>query len=293
LSNPSVLKNIPSTYFSGQALPLSGRYFLTNFNLPTNRRSLVFVTNVGDAGTVFSIISSDDTTVTRAVGTVPVLASADDAGGPTSGRAQTCAVNVVNTTAALNRAGAVHIIPLDQRMRLPAAPSAWTTGNFDTVFNDLVNFPSARVYDGSHFGGGHSLPCHVVDSVAFQDFKEWHGTLTIDEFFGHIGIWSGASARQRPMSTIVLAFNLPPVIQTYCVSVHARWYTRWPVDTVAGQSMTDIPVAAQGYVNRILEAYRKNQYGTLSYSSGPPKVPSGPSQTGVPPSSWDSGVFPV
>jgi len=84
----------------------------------------------------------------------------------------------------------------------------------------------------------------------YEDFDEWVGSLTVNEFCSHIMTWTAlAATKERSMSTIYVLFEQPAIAQTYNISFHGNWYTRWSLDTVLGQLMSPIPLTSQSRMN--------------------------------------------
>jgi hypothetical protein len=189
--------------------------------------------------------------ITRQVFTVPTLALADDVGGPTSGRAMKIGLSLVNTTPLLNRGGRVFQLNANQRLKLARAPSAFLQADYFALADSIQAFPDTIEYDASEFGKTREFTGSVVDYANYEAFQEWEGTNTIDEFYAHFTVWPGSSPDTRPMSTIFIVFSPPAVAQTYTLSAKSAHYTRWPIDTIPGQSQLPIPTAPIATINRI------------------------------------------
>lgn len=250
--------NVPVSVRSGTAFPIRG---MTPSNiilgsLSGNVRYLIAVTNVGVSGSVMAMFRMTGLAVSTSVHTLPLLTASDAAGGPTSCRAMKAGLNIVNTTQLLERGGRVYYLQGTARVLLPAAPSLMTLAQANTLADTLVAHPDRHQYGGDAFGGkGLDFHCHVVDMVRYEDFDAFDGTQNIDTFYGHIAQWPGATvARDRPMSTIWIVLETPAVEQTYSLSAYGAFYTRWGVNTVQGQSMTQIPVAPLATINSGLSA---------------------------------------
>lgn len=242
---------IPTAIRSGQAFPYTG-LVRASLVVGSDMITLLAITNTGTAATVCSQVSLNASSVIfRSNFTIPTIATADDAGGPTSGRAMKVGLSLVNSTSLLNRGGKVFHLNANARVRLPAAPSALTFAQATDFINGLIAMPNTTQYDGTDFGHTREFTCGVVDNVTYNDFDEWHGTESLDDFWAHIAIWPSASPRDRPMSTCFLIFQTPSSSQTYTASVKASYYTRWGIDTVPGQSMRDIPTAGTDFINKI------------------------------------------
>jgi hypothetical protein len=223
-------------------------------------RTLLVVTNTGRSGTVAYIRRK--AAGASSVHTVPLLAAADTAGGPTSGRAMKAGVTVVNNTADIKCGGRVYFLNCDSRVSLPAAPSALSDAQFDTVVNKLLAHPGCRSMSGKQLQRPTDFTSHVVDPVTYDTFGEWQGTETADSFGEHWAIWPGADPYSRPMSTLFVIFDEPADDQDYTFSVRASYYNRWPLDTVGGQVMHPIPLTSP-------EALAVSQAAAASTSAAP------------------------
>jgi len=252
--------NIPTAFRTGKAYPIKGVTRAT-VTLTTIRRVLIGVTNIGVAGSVMTVVTVNTgvtpyTIDSAVVATIPLLAAADSAGGPTSGRAMKAYVNLVNTTQVLQRDGRVYHLNGTARVRLPALPSLMSGTQWSALMDEIVAMPSAQPYAADAFGGkGKDFTCSVVDARTYEDFEEWSGTLDLDSFWGHIGIWPGGISTDRPMTTVWLVLEKPATTQqVYAVTAGAAFYTRWPLTSVPGQNMTDVPVASPDFVNGLHKA---------------------------------------
>lgn len=257
---------VPVISRCGAAYPIRGvcRYPVT---IAATSRTLVAVTNTGSAGTVMSLVFITDAGVaTTTVRTIPLLATSDVSGGPTSGRAMKHKLSIVNATKNLDIAGRCWHLNGTSRLRLPASPSTMTGAQWGTVYDAIVAMPGCQDYTGGAFAGdGLEFAGHVVDAKVYEDFHEWNGTLALDDFWAHIAIWSGEEPQVRPMSTTWFLMDAPGTAQSYTFSAMATFYTRWPLDTVPGQNQTDIPVAAPSLLNRIHgAAERVSQFAQTS-----------------------------
>jgi hypothetical protein len=159
-------------------------------------------------------------------------------------------VTAQNTTQFLNRGGRVFVFHSTQRVRVPSAPASWSLADFNTVFDTLAAMPTVQCYDGSQIEMKNSIYGHVIDMRRYEDFDEWAGTKTTNEFCEHIMTWPLLTGtRERSMSTIFVLFEQPAIQNTYNISFHGSWYTRWSVDTVLGQLMAPIPLTSQARMN--------------------------------------------
>lgn len=242
---------IPTLTHQGRAFPYTGvvRADITVGVLDT---VLIAATNVGIAGTVFSFaIANGAGAPVFTTATIPTISAADFAGGPTSARAMKFSMGLTCTTPLLSRGGRVSVLNGQSRLRVDLPPSTMTAAVFAAVIASVRGMPNTQIYDNTHFGETREMSGSIVDSVTYEDFEEFVGTETTDEFWEHIAVWPGSIRRDRPMSTAWIVLSPPAFQQTYTISVKAAFYTRWGLATVPGQSQIDIPTAPATIVNRI------------------------------------------
>jgi len=242
---------IPTLTHQGRAFPYTG-VIRNDITQGVNDTILIAATNVGIAGTVFTVgIANGAAAPTFTAFTIPTISLADSAGGPTSARAMKFSLGLSCTTPLLSRGGRVSILNGQSRLRVDLPPSTMTAVVWTAVLASIRGMPNTQVYDCSHFGETREMSGSVVDNITYEDFEEFVGTESIDEFWEHIAVWPGSTRRDRPMSTSWVVFSPPAFQQTYTVSVKASYYTRWGLATVPGQAQIDIPTAPAGIVNRI------------------------------------------
>lgn len=179
---------------------------------------------------------------------MPLLFASGTAGGPTSVKASKAGVEIENTSALLAVAGRVYVCNLHQRLSLGAvAPSAMTAAQWLGVADVIKSFPETEIFTGSHFLERKKFQCKVVDEPDYANFDAHRGPITADEFFSHIGVWTGSTERTRPMTTICICFDTvgasPTAGNDYTVSCRAQHLTRWPMNTVPGQHMRESQAA--------------------------------------------------
>lgn len=253
---------IPTLTHQGRAFPYTGcvRADITQGVLDT---ILIAATNVGIAGTVFSFaIANGAGAPVFTTATIPTISLSDSAGGPTSARAMKFSLGLNCTTPLLSRGGRVSVLNGQARLRIDLPPSTMTGAVFTAVVNAIRGMPNTQIYDNSHFGETREMSGSVVDSVTYEDFEEFVGTESTDEFWEHIGVWPGSVRRDRPMSTSWIVLSPPAFQQTFTLSVKASYYTRWGLATVPGQAQIDVPTAPAGIVNRI-QSYAHTMADTL------------------------------
>lgn len=256
----------PSVTSDGKALPHTG---LTSgdFVVGSTDTTLLFITNTGSSGTVgalFNVSPNGTYTDGLQVFTIPTLAAADSAGGPSAARAMKFSVSVTNCTNALRRGGRVTYLNSSQRLP-PVLAVSDSSGNWVDDYSHIIlgikDSPYRRRITGESLGvapGGKTtqLIGYPVDSVNYSKFRPFHGTLTFNEFRNYV---MGASndrdgtpivdPSERSMSIVAYIFDPVTVPQDYSVTIRASYYTRWPLTSVPGQSMRNMPTADASVVN--------------------------------------------
>lgn len=242
---------IPTVLNQGRAFPYTGMFRL-DINQGLSETIILAATNTGISGTVFTLgFQSGIGVPAYAVYTIPTLALADTSGGPTSGRAMKFSMGLSCTTPLLSRGGRITTLNGQSRLRIDNAPSASVLATFQNIAATVRAMPAAQAHDATNFGDEKQLSGSVVDSVTYEDFEEWVGTESVDEFWEHIAVWPGSVRRDRPMSTAWLILSPPAVAQSYTISCRASYYTRWGLSTVPGQSQFDVPTAPATFINRV------------------------------------------
>lgn len=238
---------VPSIVSEGAAFPISGST-IRNLSMDTSLRTLVAYTNNGHSGSVMSWVNTAATPGYE-VGTIPLLAASDTAGGPTSGRSMKGGISVVNRTQLLNMGGQVSVLNSTQRVSLPAQPSSMTPAQWSTFMDEIVAHPKTRIYNGSDFKKGKTFVAHPLDQTEYVHYKGWEGTLGLNEFWQRIAVWSPVVPESRPMSTIFLVFEPNSVTNTYEFKTRSSFYTRWPLNSVPGQAHRPVPTAPAALIN--------------------------------------------
>lgn len=245
---------IPVLTLCGAAFPYTG-IVRADITLNTGDTVIIGATNTGQSGTVFTVgyLAAGALTVpSYAVYTIAAIAASDVAGGPTSGRAMKCSLGLVCTTPQLSRGGRVTTLNSQSRVRLDFAPSLNNRAQFLALADSIRIVPTSKALDATDFAPEKQMSNNIVDQTTYEDFEEWAGTQSVDEFWEHIAVWPGATRRDRPMSTAWCVLSPPVGQQTYTISGSASYYTRWPLFTVPGQSMRPIPTASASTINNIL-----------------------------------------
>ncbi len=249
--DPLCAQPAPTVTSSGKALPHTS-LVSSDFTVDSSARTLLIVSNVGHAGTVGVILNvKDDGTYAGGLQmlTVPTLAQADSAGGPSASRAMKFSVTVTNCSNALKRGGRVTY--LNSSQRLPPREVA-AVENFEPIIEAVKSSPYRRRITGDNLGTPQQLIGYPTDMVEYSIFSEHRGTLTSDEFFPYVaGAGTLDNPRMRGMSIVVYVFDKVADPQDYSVTVRTSHYTRWPLTSVPGQSMKQIPTADAAHINRV------------------------------------------
>jgi len=242
---------IPTVLNQGRAFPYTGLFRL-DFTQGVTDTIILAATNNGISGSVLTLGFQTGAAVPAyAVYTIPTIALSDSAGGPTSGRSMKFSMGLNCTTPLLSRGGRITTLNGQSRLSIGTAPSAVNLATFNAIVAAIRAMPNSMSCDATHFGEEKQMSGSVVDSVTYEDYEEWVGTESVDEFWEHIAVWPGSTRRDRPMSTTWMVLSPPAVIQTYTVSVKASYYTRWGLSTVPGQSQFEVPTAPASFINRI------------------------------------------
>jgi len=234
---------VPTSEYEGHALAVNARVVAELALLTTSRLIYIFA-NVGRAGTVGMYFHDNGTTLATLAYTCPTLALADDAGGPTSGRAMKAALTLVNSTAGMSRAGNVTTLIADARILLPAAPTTMTRAQFGAWADTIKTHPRAVNTDAEKFKDGKRICMVPADNIEYHNYMMWQGTLSATEFAAHSCTWPGITYENaRPMTALIIVFETPPANQSWRIISDNSFYTRYPLNTVTGQCMTPVPTA--------------------------------------------------
>lgn len=191
---------------------------------------------------------------------LPLLASTAGFGGATSSRMTKAGIRVVNATPNLYAGGRLYVSHLDQRIKFPADPSTMTGAQWVSTFETLRGLPDplTKPHSWKDYASRSGLEdksqyIHVVDEVKYGDYNVHNGPCPDGmDFFDHVAVWNGSEELSRPMSTIVFSWSAPSAstqLQDLTINVDAQFLTRWPVDTVPGQSAITVAAATQQIVS--------------------------------------------
>jgi hypothetical protein len=182
--------------------------------------------------------------------TIPTLAAPDSENGASAVRASKLSVTVTNCTNALKRGGRVTYLNSSQRLPERATNTAL---RYLPIMQGVKSSPMRRRITGDMLGQSKQLIAYPVDATAYDAFSPHHGTLTVSEFASYLfrASVTDANPHTRPMSIIVYIFDPVSDPQDYSVTIRASYYTRWPLTTVPGQSMSMMPTADSKVINNV------------------------------------------
>lgn len=248
--------------------------------------SILFVSCWGGAANPCMLVSYNTSLVTGVrTASYSVLANRGTTTGPTSSKISKVGLIITNSTPRLKLGGRCFIAQIDQRVKFPVDNPQSMTGaqwaNFASSLKDLP--PSMRTTcDLAEFasGGRHyqkAFHCHVDDEVDYAVFENHAGAYlgtngsvasdtnaavagdklditSITNWFNHVGVsGTGFPAElTRPMSTIAVVFetaSTADVAQDLTFEFPAQYMTRYPLDTVLGQSAITLQASEPKAVN--------------------------------------------
>lgn len=258
---------VPVAQACGTALPYSGVVRREQTN--NTDRVILFHSNIGIAGTVGLLVGLPATPNLIPL-TIPTLALGDDNGGPTSAKAMKASLNIVNVTAPFTIGGRVSVLNARQRVRLPVAPASMTKAQWDTFIDDVKAHPDTMPFSGGEFLHGREFPCMPIDD-SYNEFDEFLGTIDSNTFLSAVAIWPGLVPYKRRMTCNVVIFEVPAAPQEYTLTLKAGYYTRWPLNSVPGQSQVKVRTAPLTTINQAiarLEALGSGGHAPASDSVG-------------------------
>lgn len=259
--DPEDLGVVPVSAHEGLAFPITDCIRMDT-NSTTGYQRLFAITNTGNSSTLASYaVFTPSAVASTTTFDVPMLMTADTAGGATSGRSMKVSAKLVNTVSALTMAGRVYVLNCNQRVALAAAPSAMTAAQWTTFADTIAAHPDTLALSAAEFRTPQKFVGTVVDGPEYHSYHEWHGATGLDVHAAHWAVWSGSTSAPRPMSTIFILIADPPATQGYNLTLYGSWFTRWPLDTVMGRSMTDVPTVPQTTVNQIQKKAERHARG--------------------------------
>jgi hypothetical protein len=236
--------------------------------------------------------------ITMVAHSVATLSLAGWEGGPTAARAMKASLSISNNSNNYAVGGRTYFTNLTQRIKFPKAPVTMITDEWNAVFDVIRDATSTRDDDGLIYKRStNTYTCHPIGEQEYVKFNEFRGNLTPSGFLEHIGVWAqspdtatampegtvatgthtasglGGVHEYRPMSTLVFLTEPATNAQEYTLTSRSTFVTRWPLETVLGQSMRDSATAESTKINQLRQdAERK---------SHTPQTGGGPS-TGIP-----------
>lgn len=250
---------------SGAAFPHTGMTRMEITNAAGSSRKLLVITNTGDSGTLMMYVHNTATPFVS-VHTVPTMSANASAGGPSTARAMKCSLTLVNNTRLMDLGGKIYTLVANQRT-IMESPSTMTQAQWTSFTDDLIAHPHTKCWSGSDFQKPKTLLCHPSNIPDYTSFDRFNGTLSADQFALVVSAYSTLS-KPRPMSTIYVVMESPATNNVYTATARGSWYARWPLDTIMGQSMKDMPTAPQADINLMQDhaEHNKDQFAP-SYSS--------------------------
>jgi hypothetical protein len=240
---------------SGHAFHSVGlsRASLTINGTGVGRKTLVLVSNIGYQGCIGSINYHDGTSMVNTAMNVSQYATGNSATTPTSGRAMKSSIGVINTSPSLNSGGRVFVLQTSARMFLPQAMPALSAAEFDALFETIIDHPSTKSLSGSELLSGRHWINLPADPTDYRDFRPW---IPADQntFLNSLTVYGAGTYPPHPMTMTWIAFDVPPLANTYELTARAHWYTRWPHSAVPSLHQKSIPTDSSGMVNGAIRA---------------------------------------
>jgi len=240
---------IPVSAHEGKAFAVTDIVRLDS-NATTGYKRLFILCNTGVSGSVLLYVTVG-VSASTAVHTVPTLALDANNGGPTAGRAMKCGLKVVNTVSPLTMGGRVYMLNASQRVALAGLPSTMTAAEWTEFITDMKAHPKCQAYSAADFRIPKKFVCTVANNPEYHSYDNWGGTLSVDQFAAHFAVWPTSTETARPMSVIFFLIEDPPATQGYTLTAMGSWYTRWPLESVLGRSMKDVPTTGQAALNAL------------------------------------------
>jgi hypothetical protein len=243
---------VPAPFFEGKAFPTFG-LGRTNITLASGQQLLFMTTNGGCTATAGVWW---DTSLTASAGNrvdVPSVATTPAAGGPTSGRSMKYGVEITNTTAPITREGRVYVLTANQRFNFPQSPIAMTSAQWLAFADSMKNHPNTRVHSASDFATPMLVSGYPSNDTDYYNYNTWFGAQSAGDFCRHMATWPAAASTHeqgtRPMTSTLVLLDVTSSAQSYNITFHQAWYTRFPLDHIVGQHMVDVPLASPQAAN--------------------------------------------
>lgn len=251
---------VPTALSEGRALPHTG-LVRANFSTDPDYRELIVINTNPITGTVGIRLrlGAKGTYMSHAMFTVPTMSQASGAGGPSSCRSMKLGATLVNCSNMMKKGGRVIYLNSTQRLPSRVALADQTTDRkeFTDILNAINASPYSKVTSGDQLSTPQQIIAHPIDQMAYNVFRPFWGTLALHDYFDTVfSPPTDALADQflRGMSTIAYIIEPTAEVQDYTLTIRAAWYTRWPLASVPGQSMQNIPTAPAGTINSMRDS---------------------------------------
>jgi len=268
--NPMCPHPVPTVTSQGRALPHTGIASMT-FTVDTISTTMLICAANASSGTVGVIfrIGADGSPISNSEEklNVPTMSLSANSGGPTSACAKKLGVTVINATNAMTRGGTITYI--NSAQRLPARGPA-AVGEYNDILTGIRDSPYRRVVTADEMMGPHQLIAFPTDDVHYNSFEPFYGTSYFTQFWATVATTGPQDPLPSPraMSTIVYIFPPTNSAQTYHVTVRAGWYTRWPLSSVPGQSMRNVPTASAAEINAVRDHAEETAHDLVHITEG-------------------------
>lgn len=272
--DPSCVTPVPTLISAGKALAHTAldSQVLT---IPPTRYGLIVATQYAGSSTIgfHCLLDANGAVLANSASTydLPTLSYNGEFGGPTASRAMKLSVSVVNTTKVVDRGGSVSI--LNSSQRLPAVSDNQMVALRDAVLAS----PYRKVVPSETLLGTHAGPNKMisfpVDNTRYHEFAEHGGGDSLVTFLQHCcaSVVSGSVTfppLERAMSIQVWLFDPPTEINTFRITMRAAYYTRWPLTSVPGHHMSQMPTTDANTYNRVVDSAEENAHVLTAAAEG-------------------------
>jgi len=265
---------VPSLASDGKALDYTG-LVSSDFTVDTTNHTLLIATNTGNSGTTAITLKVDANggfvNNSLAVHTIPTLSLSDKEGGASSSRAMKLGISVVNCSNNYKVGGRVTYINSSQRLPPRLVDTAT---EFSRITAGIKTSPYRKRINGKDLMHPKQIITYPVDNSEYSRFREFEGTLNVDQFMSHVfsggdGVTTKDSVvTPRPMSISAWVFEPASDTQDYSFTVRASYYTRWPLSSIPGQSMKPVPTAPPAIVNHVRDVAEAHASDLVEVAGG-------------------------
>lgn len=247
--DPWVDSLVPTLLKQEDAFAASGTIEVNTNNTAGN--VLMLITNPGNAGSVMSL-TYWNTTAGTTLFTIPTLSQPGTSSGPMSGRAMKVGVDIVNNGKMLDMGGPVYVLKTSTKFGIPtSAFSLLTTTQLDALAAEIVAFPKKLMYNACDLTKPKRYVAAVRNQDRYESFRPWLGTLMTDQFQDVAVLDSTGGTNDAPMEFIWIYLpHTTTVANAFTIRARAAFYTRWPHDSIPGQSQKPIPTATASHINK-------------------------------------------